>query len=333
MARAVTQTDVAREAGVSRQLVSLVVQGAPHVSEKRRTAVLNAMKKLGYRPNWAAQSLASKSTGNFGLLVPSFENPFYGEFAEVFTKAVHGKGFTTSLAVSLEDEQFEKRVIEQFIALRVDGLAMISPKIQHQELERIANLMPVCLVSNNAAPANCDLVHTRDFEAIKLATKHLAKKGYKNLVYLGQFRPIPGDTTHERIRGYKSAMEDLGLTKQTTVILFEDSLTETAKEVIDEFGPNTGVIAHNDLVALELLMAVRNAGYTPGRDFGVAGFDNTRISSMPAISLTTVDQQLESMANKAIELLISRGENPEVEQRDRVVEPRLIERNSTNIDN
>lgn len=332
MARSVTQADVAREAGVSRQLVSLVVQNDRHVSEKRRTAVLEAMERLGYRPNWAAQSLASKSTGNFGLLVPSFANPFYGEFAESFTDAVRRKGFTTSLAVSLENEEFEGKGIERFIELRVDGLAIISPKIDHKELEKVAKLLPVCLVSNNSAPKNCDLVHTKDFEAVKLATKHLASNGYKNLVYLGMFRSIPGDTTHERIRGYKAAMEELGKEQSITVILIDDSPSLSARQVIDEFGPDTGVIAHNDLVAIELLMAVHNAGYVPGKDIGITGFDNTRISAMPEISLTTVDQQLDRMAEKTIDLLISRGSNLRISQRDIILEPELIERASTRID-
>ncbi|MDO5049084.1 MAG: LacI family DNA-binding transcriptional regulator [Actinomycetaceae bacterium] len=329
MVRAVTQADVAREAGVSRQLVSLVVQNDKHVSKERRAAVLEAMERLGYRPNWAAQSLASKSTGNFGLLVPSFANPFYGEFAESFTNAVRRRGFTTSLAVSLEDEEFENKSIERFLELRVSGLAMISPKIEHTSLERIAQLMPVCLVSNNAAPSNCDLVHTKDFEAVKLATKYLASKGYENLVYLGQFRSIPGDTTHERIRGYKAAMAELGEEQRTTVILIDESVSEAARQVIEEFGPGTGVIAHNDLVAMELLMAVHDADYTPGKDIGITGFDNTRISAMPTISLSTIDQQLDLMAEKTIDLLISRGNNLRAAQQDVVIEPRLIERSST----
>ncbi len=331
MVRAVTQADVAREAGVSRQLVSLVVQNDRHVSEKRRTAVLEAMKRLGYRPNWAAQSLASKKTGTYGLLVPSFDNPFYGEFAETFTRTVCEKGLMTNLAVSLEDEDLELKYIERFVELRVDGLAMVSPKIDYKKLEEIAKHLPICLVSNNEAPENCDLVHTTDLEAVKLATKHLASSGYKDLVYLGMFRSARGDTTHERIRGYKAAMEDLGRENSITVILIDDSPSGTAKEVIDEFGPDTGVVAHNDHVAMELLMAVHNAGYTLGKDIGITGFDNTRMSSMPEISLTTIDQQLGLMAEKTIELLSSREHNLRVGQRDVILEAKLIERASSSI--
>ncbi|WIK64126.1 LacI family DNA-binding transcriptional regulator [Gleimia hominis] len=330
MVRRVTQADVAKAAGVSRQLVSLVVRGDKRVSPQRRTAVLQAIEELGYRPNAAAQSLASRTTNNLGLLVPSFENSFYGEFAEAFTRACARRGLTALVNVSLSDPNREQEAIDRFVELRVDGLALISPLIDQGVLQRAADEMSVCLVSNNVAPQNVDLVHTNDFEGARSCALHLLDQGYRDVVFLGPFRNIKGDTTYERIYGYRAAMEQRGRRDDITVIIVDDRADVAAREVLDEFGADTGIVCHNDLLAVELLMAIHNRGLVPGAHVGVTGFDNTRLAYMPELSLTSVDQQLEGLAEASVSVLMERLDNPDAPQRDIVLEPRLMPRGSSN---
>ena len=87
--REATRNDVARLAGVSTAVVSYVVNDGPRpVAPATRARVLDAIAKLGYRPNTVARSLITGKSGLIGLVVPDVENPYFASLARSVETAV-----------------------------------------------------------------------------------------------------------------------------------------------------------------------------------------------------------------------------------------------------
>ena len=135
MSPRITIADVAREAGVSQQTVSRVLNDKSEISPATRERILQVIQRLGYRPSRIARGLATSKTMTIGLIVPDIGNPFFSEIARGADRAAHEAGYSLLLGNTFEDPQREADVLRTLEEKRVDGFLLCSSRLS-QDLRR-----------------------------------------------------------------------------------------------------------------------------------------------------------------------------------------------------
>jgi DNA-binding LacI/PurR family transcriptional regulator len=320
--------DVAREAGVSRALVSLVFRGMPNVSDQRRRAVLEAADRLGYQLHAVASRLASHRSRVIGVVVNDLANPVFAEVVEEFQERADADGYRVILAAASHESAREHVAIETLLEQRPDGLVIAGSLLAAKELGEIARRTPLTLVGRVVREDAVDCVTTDDSHGAEMAVEHLSSLGHRAIAHVDGGK---GAGARERRNGYRRAMKRLGLQDEIRVLpgeYVEQAGVVAARQLLAE-GLPTAVFAANDLIAIGLIDTLRQARVRVPEDVSVVGFDNTILARLSSISLTTLSQTGSKLGTLAFETVLGRANGLHAESLVHVVDPQLVVRGST----
>ena len=353
MARLVSKpvrvVDIAREAGVSRVAAARVLlgSGGDHVRVSKATAetIRRIAKKLKYRPNIPARQLAGKRSHLIATIIDSYAPKLAYDLLADMERQAARKGYRFMVGQSHGELDHIREYASDFAARGVDGVVCIShnyPENEHEIADMFARLENVVFVGKPASQDQ-DLcyVDTDIASGISQAVEHLFNKGRRRIgitLLDSEFVAI-----RERKRGYLEAHRRLGLpVKQERIYLLDagkpgvdEKQTETAvRELVGQ--KVEAILAQNDIGAICVIRSCRRLGCRVPEDIAVVGFDNIQIDNIPITSLfepgiTTVDQNLAEVSQRAMEMLINliEGKDLPVQDRHVVVKPSLVVRAST----
>jgi DNA-binding LacI/PurR family transcriptional regulator len=324
-----TMEDVARQAGVSRALVSLVMRGSPKVSEERRQRVLDVAARIGYRPNIMARNLAQRRTATIGVVINDLHNPFFAEIVDGLEDAASARGFRLLLTTASRKVSVEHTMMGALVEHRVDGMILLSPRVGPAVVTEVARTTPTVVVGKAFRHVPADFVLNDEMKGSALAVEHLVSLGWRRIVHVDGGA---GAGASERRTGYQRAMAAHGLTRQVEVMhgdFTEEAGVAAAKLLLARKRLPEAVFAANDLVAAGVLDAMEDSGVSVPGDLSIIGYDNTFLAALAHMSLTTINQPREEMGRMAVDLLVKRIESPTVASTVQRVTPNLVVRRTT----
>ena len=285
-----TIIDVAREAGVSKSTVSLVLQESPSVRAQTREAVRAVMARLGYVYNRNAANLRSSKIGLIGLVINDLRNPFFAEFATSLQMALAARGYATVISNTDEDPVLQAQVVASMIEHGVTAV-VIAPTYG-QEAETFQALrsasVPVLQVLRRVEGVEPFPFASPDYRrGGLLAAEHLLAQGARRIAFVGGWEGRA--VTVERMAGYLSCLAGAGI--EPLVLPGRASRAfgrEVARKLVEEHPEVDAAICFNDLVALGLLSGCAEMGRKVGDGFRVVGFDDIEECAQAWPSLTSV---------------------------------------------
>jgi DNA-binding LacI/PurR family transcriptional regulator len=325
VARPPTIRTVAARAGVSKSLVSLVLQGSPHVSERRRQAVLDAVAELGYRVDPVARSLAERRTRTVGLVIDDLANPWFVTLLSGLRPVLRRSG----LRPLLTDGRAEPDAVRALTELRVDGIVLVGTVADtavEQLAEQAATLPTVIAGTREPRLPGVDVVSNDDEWGARLATRHLIGLGHRRIAHIvGE-----GEVGRLRRAGYEAELAAAGLVPVTCAGDWTEATGhDRAARLLAGADRPTAVLAANDLSAVGVLAAADELGMRVPDDVSVVGYDDTVFAGFRRVALTTVANLAADVGHDAAELLVARLAGEHSEPVTRLLPPRLVVRSST----
>ncbi|MER6996108.1 LacI family DNA-binding transcriptional regulator [Streptomyces sp. NPDC000410] len=320
-----TMKDVAARAGVGLKTVSRVVNGEPGVTPDTERRVQEAIEALGFRRNDSARVLRKGRTASIGLVLEDLADPFYGPLSRAVEEVARAHGALLINGSSAEDPDREQELVLALCARRVDGLIVIPAGHDHRYLEpEIKAGIATVFVDRPAGRIDADVVLSDSFGGSREGVAHLIAHGHRRIGFIGDQPRI--HTATERLRGYRTAMEDAGLPVDERWVALGSTDPERVRAAVTAMlsGPDpvTAVFAGNNRVTVT---AVRVLAEQPA-PVALVGFDDIELADL--LGITVIAQDAAALGRTAAERLFRRLDGSADEPARVELRTRLIPRGS-----
>jgi DNA-binding LacI/PurR family transcriptional regulator len=316
--------------GLSRTTISTILNDVPEAirfPEETRRRVVEAAKKLGYRPNYFARSLGRKRSYLIGAIAPDFGNGYEGALLSGFERQLLDTGYIPFISNHFWSPSLLQRHIETLCDRGVEGLLLIDSTPSESPG------IPAVTICTDRSPKWSTRVSIDNALGIWEAINHLAGLGHKEIAFIKG--PVGNGDTEDRWNAVLATCKKLGVRVDPRLTVQLERLERHAEEgriaaqkLLSPGKRFTALVAYNDISALSAMTALREAGHKVPEDISVMGFDDIEFASIANPPLTTIRQPLHEMGAKAAELLIRKiGKNTVVENIR--IRPELVVRSST----
>ncbi len=291
---------------------------------------MEAVRKLGYRPNRVARSLRSNRSNIIGLIVSDIENPFFQQVSRAVEDAALEKGYSVVLCNTDEKPEKEMMYLQLLYDENAAGVILSPTRQVTEDPSSISALnMPMVVIDRRIKGGEFDNVLTDNVQSAYTAVSHLIKQGHRRI---GAIIGAGSTTGRERRAGYLQALQEHNIKSVPELIQLVDAKEEngfaaTLKLLQLPERPDA-IFTSNSLLAAGILRALKENKVSIPGEIAFASFDETRWAALVDPPITVIEQPTYEIGHTAAGLLIKRIEAPERSTREVVLNTRLIVRQS-----
>lgn len=305
-----TIRDIKNKTGLSLATISKYLNGG-NVLPENKVKIEAAIKSLHYEVNEIARSMVTNKTRTVGVLMHNVESPFSGQIMHYISMKLRESGYGMLICDSCNDTELEAKNVRYLINKKVDGIIVVPVSEESSFLNPAqASQVPVVLMDRSLSDATYDCVRIDNRAAAFRAMDILLKNNHKKIAIIASSHEYTG---RERYGGFMDAMNQAGLKVPKEYVKLGYHSLETGykymKELLEIKNRPTAVFTDNYEISLGAMMAINESDFKCPDDISVLGFDDQLIFHLLEPPVYMVQQPLEQMSDKAVEILLDRIQN------------------------
>jgi len=328
MAKKISIEDIAKSLGVSKTLVSLVLNDKADkhgISADTQKKVRQRVRELNYKPNILARGFRTGKTNTIGLIVSDISNRFYSRMARNLEDLAWSHGYTVVVCSTEEKIEKEKEQIRLLCDRKLDGLIISSSQENPECFERlIEENVPHVLIDRTFANLKSASVSVDNFGGARLAARHLLEQGFRKIA-LVSITPIHISTIHDRTRGFQEALAEAGVSipKEWMILApfgdIETTIKERIQHVYQAGNLPEAIFTLNNNLTAECLNNLRILSVEVPRQVALIGFDDVSYFRLTCPSVSVIAQPIERISETAFDLLMRQIEKSPLSDSEKII--------------
>ena len=329
----VTIRDIAQKSNVSIATVSRVLNNSANVSGETRIKVEKAVRALNYTPPALKRNFPRERTDTIGLLMPDIKNIFYSAVIMGIEEELEKNDYNFFLCITDENIDKEKKYLNTLLKKGVEGIVFLGTRPTEVTSEHVVNLsqrMPVLIINDYIIGSNVYSVMTDEVDGAYKAIRYLIDLGHSKIAFING--DVEFTTYRYKFRGYEHALRDNKIPAREEYLIketpYEVGGYRGAKKLLALQDPPTAIFTASDQIAVGVIQAIYEEGYSIPEDFSLIGFSDIPLAAELYPPLTTVNQFPYKTGKLAASIIMRLIRNEELEQRKIILETHLSIRKS-----
>lgn len=304
--------EIAQKAGVGTTTVSRYLNDSPHISEKTRAKIIQAIQDLDYVPNTAAKRLRTNKTSQIGVVVSRITNPFFATLFDNIERLLNRYGYEVSIMQTYDDKVIERKILDKLKNRSFDGLLMASIEDRDYVKEMLCEYgKQIVLVNEKITGFEANSIFVDQYHVVREALTYLNDNYGPQIAYVtGSINFDASNHGNMRNKAYKDFAEHTGIRLDTTTIFENAHSIEDGKKIVDSLRKldkmPRSIFSNSDEVATGIIARCTDFNINVPADLAVMGFDDQPFAPYILVPLTTVHQPIFEMANNAVKCLLDR---------------------------